>query len=279
MNELIQFESNEIRRIWDEETKQWYFAVVDVVEVLAESTQPRKYWSAMKRREGEQLSTICRQFKLKARDGKMRSTDCADVEGLFRIIQSIPSPRAEPFKLWLAQIGRERLEEAQDPAQAIARMRRQYKAMGFDDKWIESRLKAMDMRKLLVDGWTEHGVPDEKDHDLLTEVLSKETFGITTADHKAFKEIDPASDLEDHMTHVELVMKTLSEVVTTEIMREENPEGFEENEDVARRGGKIAGNTRKAVEKESGRPVVNRLNQLDQIREDKARGLEDGADE
>lgn len=264
MSDLIQFESNDIRRIWDDETEQWYFAVVDVVGVLSEATKPNRYWGDMKRRdESGQLFANCVQFKLKAKDGKMRATDCADIEGLFRIIQSIPSPKAEPFRLWLARLGRERIEEGTDPAIAIDRLRKMYKAMGHKDEWVKRRVLAIQVNDDLIGEWESRGVTNKSDHDLLMDVISQGTFEITTAEHRAIKGLSKDDDLPDNMTTTELVFKMLGESSAAHIADDNDVHGLDETMDAAERGGKVAGRARRDLELESGKPVVSSKNALE----------------
>lgn len=263
MSDIIQFESADIRRVWDKESEQWYFAVVDVVGVLTETTDPSKYWFDMKRRgDGEELSAICRKFSMKnPKNNRTYQTECADVEGMFRIIQSIPSPKAEPIKQWLARTGRERLEEIENPELAIERMRATYLAKGYDEEWIEKRLQSIAIRNELTDEWDQRGVRKGKEYGILTAEISKATFDITPKKHKERKGLE-RQNLRDHMTPLELVFTMLGEASTTEITREEDAQGFDENRDAARAGGKIAGDARKALEDQTGKPVVSRDNYL-----------------
>lgn len=266
MNELVQFESKNIRRHWDDVSEQWFFAVVDVVGVLSESSSPRRYWSDLKRKlikEGaEQLYENIVQFRMEASDGKMRATDCADTETMMRIIQSIPSPKAEPFKMWLAQLGRERIEEATDPAIALERLRNMYLAMGHDPKWVENRLLAITVNDQLISEWERRGVSDKSDQDLLLDVISQGAFDITTEEHKAIKGLEATDDLPDNMTVTELVFKMLGEASTMEIARTQDAEGVSENEVAAKAGGVIAGEARQKLELQTGRPVVSSENAL-----------------
>lgn len=280
MSDIIQFESADIRRVWDKESEQWYFAVVDVVGVLTETTDPSKYWFDMKRRgDGEELSAICRKFSMKnPKNNRTYQTECADVEGMFRIIQSIPSPKAEPIKQWLARTGRERLEEIENPELAIERMRATYLAKGYDEEWIEKRLQSIAIRNELTDEWDQRGVRKGKEYGILTAEISKATFDITPSKHKERKGLK-RQNLRDHMTPLELVFTMLGEASTTEITREEDAQGFDENRDAARAGGKIAGDARKALETQTGKPVVSRDNYLPKKQEQTKLPFDNEADD
>ena len=261
------FEEKKVRSIWDENELQWYFSVIDVVEVLTESVNPRDYWFKMKKRvhseDGLELSTICRQFKMTAQDGKMRETDCANVKSLLRIIQSIPSPKAEPFKQWLAQVGYERMQEIENPELAQERMKELYEKKGYPKDWIDKRLRGIAIRQNLTDEWKERGITKEKDYAILTAEISKATFGMTPSEYKEHKGLTKKNqNLRDHMTDLELIFTMLGERVTTEISQQEKPEDFEGNKDVARRGGNVAGVARKATEKELGHSVISSENFL-----------------
>lgn len=260
------FEEKKVRSIWNEEEQQWYFSVVDVVEVLTESPTPRQYWGKIKDREFKQLqlSPIWVQLKLPATDGKMYNTDCANVKSLFRIIQSIPSPKAEPFKQWLAQVGYERMQEIENPELAQERMKELYEKKGYPKDWIDKRLRGMAIRQNLTDEWKERGITKEKDYAILTAEISKATFGLTPSEYKEVKGLTKKNqNLRDHMTDLELIFTMLGERVTTEISQNEKPETFKENENVARRGGKVAGNARKETEKELGHTIISSENSLD----------------
>ncbi|MBS7310506.1 MAG: Bro-N domain-containing protein [Treponema sp.] len=261
------FEEKKVRSIWDENELQWYFSVIDVVEVLTESVNPRDYWFKMKKRvhseDGLELSTICRQFKMTAQDGKMRETDCANVKSLFRIIQSIPSPKAEPFKQWLAQVGYERMQEIENPELAQERMKELYEKKGYPKDWIDKRLRGIAIRQNLTDEWKERGITKEKDYAILTAEISKATFGLTPSEYKNVKGLTKKNqNLRDHMTDLELIFTMLGERVTTEISQQEKPEDFEGNKDVARRGGNVAGVARKETEKELGHSIISSENFL-----------------
>ena len=259
------FESQKIRTAWDAEQEEWYFSVVDVVGVLTDQPDTRhaaKYWSVLKTRlkkEGSELPTNCSQLKLKSADGKRYLTDVADTEQLLRIIQSIPSPKAEPFKLWLAQVGRERIEETIDPEQAIDRALETYLKKGYSEEWVHQRLLAIRIRNELTDEWQKRGVERGREYAILTDEISRAWSGMTTRQYKRLKGLKK-ENLRDNMSDLELVLNMLAEASTTSISRSEQPEGLEENRKVARRGGRIAGNARRELEQETGRPVVTAEN-------------------
>ena len=270
---LVVFQNKSIRRIMVDD--QWFFSVIDVIAVLTDSVNPRDYWFKMKKRvhseDGFELSTICRQFKLPAPDGKMRTTDCANVKGLFRIIQSIPSPKAEPFKQWLAQVGYDRVLEIENPELAQERMKELYEQKGYPKEWIDKRLRGIAIRQNLTDEWKERGVTEDRDFAILTAEISKATFGMTPSAYKAYKGLDsPNQNLRDHMTDLELIFTMLGERVTTELSRQEKPADMDGHKFVARRGGKVAGNARKETEKELGHSIVSPENYLPK---DKSPGL------
>ena len=261
------FEEKKVRSVWIEEEQQWYFSIIDVVEVLTESVNPRDYWFKMKKRvqseDGIELSTICRQLKLLSSDGKRYSTDCANVKSLLRIIQSIPSPKAEPFKQWLAQVGYERMQEIENPELAQERMKELYEKKGYPKDWIDKRLRGIAIRQNLTDEWKERGITKERDFAILTAEISKATFGLTPSEYKEVKGLTKKNqNLRDHMTDLELIFTMLGERVTTEISQQEKPEDFEKNKDVARRGGNVAGVARKETEKELGHSVISSENYL-----------------
>jgi uncharacterized protein YukE len=256
------FENYKVRSLWDSEQEKWYISIVDVVEVLTESPNPRKYWSVLKTRlkqEGNQTATNCSQLKLLTQDGKMRLTDVADVEQLFRLIQSIPSPKAEPFKQWLAQIARERLEEIDDPELGIERLMEYYHRKGYSEKWINQRLKSIEVRKELTDEWERRGIKKGQEFAALTDVITQEWSGKTVKQYKQYKGLKTES-LRDNMTNLELVLNMLAEATTTEISKEKKPKTLSENREIARQGGKIAGNTRKEIEAKTGKEIVSPLN-------------------
>ncbi len=244
---------------------EWWFSVIDVIEALTDSERPSVYWTAMKARvkneEEFELSTICRQLKLHAEDGKMRETDCADTEGIFRIIQSIPSPKAEPFKRWLAKVGYERVQEIENPELAAKRTRILYKLKGYPEDWIEKRMRGIAIREELTDEWRKRGVKEQKEYEILTAEISKAMFGMTPSEYKKLKGLK-RQNLRDHMNDLELIFNMLGERVTTEISQQEKPDTFEKNKKVAKRGGGVAGNARKQTEKELGRPIVSKDNFL-----------------
>ena len=265
-NEIKLFEDNKIRSVWDNEKEEWYFSVVDVIGALTDSPNPRDYWYRVKKRMSEeeksQLSTFCRQLKLKAPDGKMRETDAADMQGIFRIIQSIPSPKAEPFKMWLAEVGKERVDEIIDPELTIDRALETYLKKGYTREWINQRLQAIQVRKELTNAWQDHGLKEGREYAILTNEISKAWSGMTVRQYKDFKNLKK-ENLRDNMSTLELVLNMLAEATVTELTNTTNPKGLEENKKTARRGGSIAGNTRKEIEKETGKPVINSKNAID----------------
>jgi prophage antirepressor-like protein len=263
-NKLIVFQNKNIRRIWHE--NEWFYSVVDIVEVLTNSPTPRQYWGKIKDRAFTklQLSPIWVQLKLEAKDGKKYKTDCVNTKGAFRLIQSIPSKKAEPFKLWLAKIGKERLDEIENPELAQERMKELYEQKGYPKDWIDKRLRGIAIRQNLTDEWKERGVKEHRDYAILTAEISKATFGMTPSEYKAFKNLPAKSklNLRDNMDDLELIFTMLGERVTTEISKNEKPETFTENKKVAQRGGKVAGNALKETEKELGRNVSSDKNFL-----------------
>ena len=264
-NKIVVFESKKIRRIWHEE--DWFFSVVDVVEALTDSPTPRQYWGKVKQREflDLQSSPIWVQLKLESSDGKNYATDCADTKSMFRIIQSIPSAKAEPFKLWLAQVGYERVQEIENPELAQNRMKELYELKGYPKDWIDKRLRGIAIRQNLADEWKQRGIKSEKDYAILTAEISKATFGLTPSEYKNTKGLTKKTqNLRDHMTDLELIFTMLGERVTTEISQIEKPETFVKSKKVARRGGSVAGVARKKTEKELGRSVVSKENYLEQ---------------
>ncbi len=260
---MIVFGAKEIRRIFTD--GEWFFSVVDIVAALTDSDAPRKYWTAMKRREeaasAVQLSTFCRQLKLTSADGKAYMTDCVNVEAAFRIIQSIPSPKAEPFKRWLAEVGYERVQEIENPELAQQRMRRIYQAKGYPSDWIERRVRGIAVRDELTDEWQNRGIDNKHDFAILTAEISKATFGLTPSDYKKLKGLK-RENLRDHMTDLELIFTMLGEAATTEIARHKDAQGFVSNKRAANEGGTVAGNARKQLEERSGRKVTTRENYL-----------------
>jgi hypothetical protein len=258
------FESKKVRSVWDAEKGKWYFSIVDVVGILTDSPNPRKYWSVLKTRlkkEGSQLTTNCSQLKMQAADGKYYLTDVADTEQLLRLIQSIPSPKAEPFKRWLASVGYERLEEIENPELAAKRMRELYKAKGYSDEWIEKRVRGIAIRDELTNEWQKRGVKEQREYSILTAEISRATFGMTPSEYKEFKGLENQRDhLRDHMTDLELIFTMLGEASTTEIARNRDTQGYGENLDAAVEGGTVAGSARKDLERKSGKRVSTREN-------------------
>ncbi|WP_455485696.1 BRO family protein [Gemella sp.] len=261
-NEIKLFEGNQIRSIWDNEREEWYFSIVDIVGVLTESENPRKYWSVLKTRlkkEGNELATICSQLKMKATDGKMRNTDVADMQGVFRIIQSVPSPKAEPFKMWLAEVGKERIDEIIDPELTIDRALATYLQKGYTREWINQRLQAIQVRKELTDTWQDHGVKVGKEYAILTNEITK---AMTTRQYKDYKGLKK-QNLRDNMTTTEIILNMLAEAATKDIANATHPQGLEENKKVAKDGGSIAGNARREIEERTGKPVITSKNAID----------------
>ena len=263
MNDKIQlFENQKIRTAWDNETEQWYFSIVDVVAVLTESKSPAAYWRKLKQRlreEGNETVTNCHALKLLAADGKRRLTDVADTEQLLRIIQSIPSPKAEPFKMWLAMVGRERIEETIDPELTINRALETYAKKGYDADWINQRLQTIRARKELTDAWKDHGVKEGIEYAILTNEITRAWSGMSTREYKDLKGLKK-ENLRDNMSTLELALNMLAEATTTELTKTHNPYGLEENKTVARKGGKIAGNAKNEIERETGSPVITSKN-------------------
>ena len=277
-NDKIQlFEDKRIRTAWDEEKEEWFFSVVDVIAVLTDSKDPAAYWRKLKQRmreEGNETVTNCHGLKMTAADGKKRLTDVADTEQLLRIIQSIPSPKAEPFKLWLAEVGRERIEETIDPELTIDRALETYLRKGYTREWVNQRLQAIQVRKELTDEWDARGVQRGSEYAILTDEISRTWSGMTTGQYKRFKGLKK-ENLRDNMTTLELVLNMLAEATTTELSKEHQPETFEENKEIARRGGRIAGETRKSIEADTGKPVITSQNaaQLNQVVTDMIEGV------
>ena len=260
---LVVFQDKKIRRIWH--SNEWYFSVVDVVSALEASNLPKRYWSDLKAKlieEGFEPYDKIVQLKLPAEDGKLRETDCANTKNVFRIIQSIPSPKAEPFKLWLAQVGYERIQEIEDPELAQKRMKALYEQKGYSPQWIEKRLRGIAVRQELTDEWKKRGVDENRGYGILTNEISKATFGKTVEEYKEFKHLKK-ENLRDHMDDLELIFTMLGEKVTSEIAKSKNAAGFGENKDAAIDGGEVAGNARKETERKTGRKVVSKENYLD----------------
>lgn len=266
-NDIKLFEGNKIRSSWDREKEEWFFSIVDIIGILTDSKNPRRYWSDLKRKmkdeEGaDQLYGNIVQLKMKASDGKMRNTDVADIQGIFRIIQSVPSPKAEPFKMWLAEVGKERIDETIDPEITIDRALVTYLKKGYTREWINQRLQAIQVRKELTDSWQDHGVTQGKEYAILTNEISKAWSGMTTRQHKELKGLKK-ENLRDNMSTTELILNMLAETATKDIAESTNPQGLEENKKVAKRGGSIAGNARKEIESETGKPVITSKNAID----------------
>lgn len=260
------FEGSQIRSVWDNEREEWYFSVVDVIGSLTESNNPRDYWYRVKKRmsgeERSELSTFCRQLKLKSTDGKSYKTDVADMQGIFRIIQSVPSPKAEPIKMWLAEVGKERIDEIIDPELTIDRALEGYARKGYSREWINQRLQAIQVRKELTDSWQDHGVKAGNEYAILTNEISKAWSGMTTREYKDFKGLKK-ENLRDNMSTTELILNMLAETATKDIAEAKNPQGLEENKQVAQDGGSIAGDARKSIEARTGKPVITSKNVID----------------
>jgi hypothetical protein len=256
------FDDRQIRTHWNEEEEKWYFSIVDVVGVLTESVDPQAYWRKLKQRlkaEGNETVTTCHGLKMLAADGKMRLTDVADTEQLFRMIQSVPSPKAEPFKVWLARVGRERVDEIEDPELGIDRLMETYLRKGYSKNWINQRLKSIEVRKELTDEWENRNVKKGQEFAILTDEITKAWSDYTTREYKKLKNLKK-ENLRDHMTNLELVLNMLAEATTTEISKEKKPQSFKENKIIAKQGGTIAGNTRREIEEKTGKKVVTGRN-------------------
>ena len=258
-NKIVKmFDQRRVRTHWDEDAEKWYFSVVDVVAILTDSADARKYWNKLKQRlkeEGNETVTNCHQLKLRAEDGKMRLTDVADTEQLLRLIQSIPSPKAEPLKQWLARVGYERIEEAEDPEKGIDRAMEMYLRKGYSKDWINQRLKSIEIRKDLTDEWDKRGVKKGLEYAILTDEITKAWSGLTVKDYKKVKGLKK-QNLRDNMTNMELVLNMLAEATTTEISKQKQPETFDQNQEIARQGGEVAGTARRQIEKRTGKRVV-----------------------
>ena len=256
------FETQKVRSLWDDEKEKWYFSIIDVMSVLTESVDAPAYWRKLKQRlkeEGNETVTNCHALKMKAPDGKMRMTDVADTEQLFRLIQSVPSPKAEPFKLWLAKMGRERIDEIEDPEIGFDRLMETYLKKGYSKEWINQRLKSIEVRKELTDEWDKRGVKKGQEYAILTDEITKAWTGITTKQYKQLKDLKK-ENLRDHMTNLELVLNMLAEATTTEISKKKAPKTFNESKIIAKQGGTIAGNTRKEIEAKTGYKIVTGKN-------------------
>lgn len=272
MGNIKLFENKQVRSFWDAEEEQWYFSVIDVVGILTDSPNPRDYWFKMKIRvkteDGLELSTICRQLKLKATDGKMRETDCTNTQNLLRIIQSIPSPKAEPFKQWLAIVGYERMQEINDPGQSIDRARENWQKLGRSEKWIQQRMTGQETRNKLTDYWQASGVKKGEEFAALTNIIHQEWTGLTVKKHKAFKGLK-TQNLRDHMSEAELIFTALAELSTRQIAETEKAKGLQQNAEASKKGGAVAKNARKELEAKTGKSVVTGENFLPPKREQK----------
>jgi BRO family, N-terminal domain len=256
------FETQKVRSVWNDDEEKWYFSIIDVMAVLTESVDAPAYWRKLKQRlkvEGNETVTNCHALKMKAPDGKMRMTDVADTEQLFRLIQSVPSPKAEPFKLWLAKMGRERIDEIEDPEIGFDRLMETYLKKGYSKEWVNQRLKSIEVRKELTDEWDKRGVKKGQEYAILTDEITKAWTGITTKQYKQLKDLKK-ENLRDHMTNLELVLNMLAEATTTEISKKKQPKTFNESKTIAKQGGTIAGNTRKEIEAKTGDKIVTGKN-------------------
>ena len=261
-NTIRLFESQKVRVLWDDSTEKWYFSVIDIIKILSESKNPRRYWSDLKiklKKEGSQLYEKIVQLKMLAFDGKMRDTDAADTEQILRLIQSIPSPKAEPFKMWLAKVGYERIEETEDPEIAFDRAMETYLKKGYSTNWINQRLKSIEVRKELTDEWETRGIKKGQEFAILTDEITKAWAGLTIKEYKNIKDLKK-ENLRDNMTNLELVLNMLAETSTTELSKKEKPKTFIASKKVARKGGEVAGNARKDLEKKLGNSVISPLN-------------------
>ncbi len=271
------FQDQRVRVEWNSDQEKWYFSIVDVIAVLTKSVNPQAYWRKLKerlRKEGNETVTNCHGLKMKAADGKMRMTDVADTEQLLRLIQSIPSPNAEPFKVWLAKVGYERIEETEDPEKAFERAMETYLKKGYSTNWINQRLKSIEVRKELTDEWEARGVKKGLEYAILTDEITKAWAGLTTREYKEFKDLKK-ENLRDNMTNLELVLNMLAEATTTEISKEKNPKTFSESKRIAKQGGTIAGNTRTEIEDKTGKSVVTPLNAKEIGQKDENKELEE----
>ena len=261
------FEQKQIRSIWNDDEEKWYFSIIDIIGILSESENPNNYWKVLKNRlkkEGSQLVTNCNQLKMESSDGKFYKTDVADTEQLFRLIQSVPSKKAEPFKLWLAQVGRERIDEIEDPELGFDRLMETYLKKGYSKEWVNQRLKSIEVRKELTDEWDNRGVKKGQEYAILTDEITKAWSGLSVKEYKNHKGLKK-ENLRDNMSNLELVLNMLAEATTTEISKEKKPKTFTENKKIAKQGGTIAGNTRKEIEAKTGKKIVNKLNASDYL--------------
>ena len=258
------FEDQPVRRTWDEKAEKLLFSVVDIIGILSQSTNPRNYWKVLKNRlnkEGSEVVTKCNQLKMLAPDGKMRETDAADVETIFRLVQSVPSPKAEPFKLWLAKVGYERMQETIDPELAVSRGRKNWQTMGRSQKWIEQRMLSVETRNKLTYYWSDHVIKKGEEFAKLTNIIHQEWSGLSVKSHKNLKSLK-SQNLRDHMSEAEIIFTALAELSTRQISEKEKAEGYGQNENVARKGGRISGNARKALEEQTGKKIVDSENFL-----------------
>jgi prophage antirepressor-like protein len=268
-NKIVLFEGKKLRRVWHNE--EWYFSIIDAIEILTDSARPRKYWSDLKtklKNEGSELSDKIGQLKVEASDGKKYQTDCINTEGLLRLIMSIPSPKAEPFKMWLANVGKQTLDEIQDPELGFDRLREVYKAKGYSDEWIERRMQSIEVRKQLTEEWKNRGVKEGQEYAILTAIIAKGTFGVTPTEHKDIKGLtEPKQNLRDHMTPLELIFTALGEEATRQVAIRDDVQGFNENHDAAQMGGAMAGEALKSFEKKGNVKVVSSENFLNKLNE------------
>lgn len=259
-NALTPFEGKEIRKIWYDE--QWFFSVIDVIEILTDSPNPKNYWSVLKNRDPQTL-TVCKSFKMLSADSKMRKTDCANTEGILRIVMSVPSPKSEPLKLWLAEQGKRAIDEAENPELLTERQIALYKSKGYPEEWIKERMQSIETRNKLTDEWKKRGVQEGQEYSILTAVISKGTFGITPSEHKNIKNLEKSSqNLRDHMTDLELILTALGEAVTRTVAIDDDAQGFNQNKTAATKGGQAGGQARRNVEKITGKPVISSQNFL-----------------
>ena len=261
------FEDKKVRTVWDDEQEKWYFSIIDVIAILTDSPDPKRYWSVLKSRikkEGHEPTTICSTLKLRAADGKMRLTDVADTEQLFRIIQSVPSPKAEPFKQWMARVASDRIDQMQDPELSIDQAIIDYKRLGYSDNWINQRIRSIEVRKELTDEWKRGGVKEGIQYASLTDIITKEWSGRTTKEYKRLKGLKK-ENLRDNMTNVELALNTLAEASATEISKQRNPKGFNQHADVAKNGGRVAKVAREQLEQQLGRSVISSVKANDYL--------------
>lgn len=270
-NSIKLFEQQQVRAEWDEDQEKWYFSVIDVIAILTESERPRKYWSDLKsklKKEGSELSEKIGQLKMQSLDGKNYKTDVADTEQLFRLIQSVPSPKAEPFKIWIAKVAKERIDEIEDPEIGFDRLMETYLKKGYSTQWVNQRLKSIEVRKELTDEWEERGVKKGMEFAILTNEITKAWSGFDVKNYKKLKGLKK-ENLRDNMSNLELVLNMLAEATTTEISKEKKPKSFTANKEIAKQGGTIAGNTRKEIEEKSGKKIVNKLTAKDYLNDQK----------